>query len=222
MLNEEGENNVTTIRKYITLIIVLLLAALGISLQLKAAIGVAPFDALNLSVSYVFDLRVGDVVMLINVIFVIGQILILKRETDWTIFMQFIIGILLGQFVNFFSYVIFDQWVVENYILRLLLLIGGALWVPIFIGSVMVLDLVTMPVENLAMVLSNEIPFSFGQIRQFMDITFVVLSLVLTVVFSDPLTIREGTIISALTFGPLLSFYMPKIEVLFKKWRLIQ
>lgn len=203
------------------LIIVLLLAAMGISLQMKAIIGVAPFDALNQTISFVTGIRVGDVVTFVQVGFVIAQILLLRKDTNWRIFLQVFVGLLLGQFVNLFYYFIFDGLVLENYAIRMVVFILGCLWVPIFIGSVMVLDLVTMPVENFAMVLSNKTDFTFGQVRQAVDIVCVIIALTLTFVFSKPLTIREGTIISALTFGPLLSFYMPKVERQFRKWELI-
>lgn len=212
----------TLVRKYAVLFISLLLAAMGISLQLKAMIGVAPFDALNQSISFVTGLRVGDVVMLVNIGFILLQILILRKETHWKIFLQIIIGVLLGQFVNFFYYFVFNSIVLENYILRLIVFIFGCLWVPFFLGAIMVLDLVTMPVENTAMVLSEKTKYSFGQVRQGLDILFVVLSLALTFIYSESLTIREGTIISALTFGPLFSVYMPKIEQVFARWNLIK
>ena len=199
----------------------LLLAAMGISLQMKAIIGVAPFDALNQTISFVTGIRVGDVVTFVQVGFVIAQILLLRKDTNWRIFLQVFVGLLLGQFVNLFYYFIFDGLVLENYAIRMVVFILGCLWVPIFIGSVMVLDLVTMPVENFAMVLSNKTDFTFGQVRQAVDIVCVIIALTLTFVFSKPLTIREGTIISALTFGPLLSFYMPKVERQFRKWELI-
>lgn len=210
-----------TLRKYFALVIILLLAAVGISLQMTAAVGIAPFDALNQTLSFVSDIRVGDVVTLVNVGFVIAQVLLLRKDTTWRIFLQFFVGLLLGQFVNLFYYSLFDGLVLENYVLRMIVFIIGCLWVPIFIGSVMVLDLVTMPIENFAMVLSTKTNFSFGQVRQAVDVICVIIAITLTFMFSVPLTIREGTIISALTFGPLLSFYMPKIEGLFRKWALI-
>lgn len=211
----------STLRKVIALVIVLLLAAVGISLQMTAVVGIAPFDALNQTLSFVSGIRVGDVVTIVNVGFVLAQVLLLRKDTTWSIFLQFFVGLLLGQFVNLFYYTVFGGLVLENYFLRMLVFIIGCLWVPIFIGSVMVLDLVTMPVENFAMVLSNKTRFSFGQVRQAIDVICVIVALGLTFIFTVPLTIREGTIISALTFGPLLSFYMPKIEGLFRKWQLI-
>lgn len=211
----------STVRKYLVLIICLLLAAFGISLQMRAAIGVSPFDALNQSISYSTNLRVGDVVTLLQLLFVIIQVVIVKKKTIWKFFLQMIVGFLLGQFINFFYYTIFGQLTVDNYLLKLLLLIGGTLWVPIFIGAIVALDLVTMPLESLSMVISKQVNYSFGQVRQSFDILFVIISIILTFVFSIPMTIREGTIFSALTFGPLLTFYMPKIRPYFEKWHLI-
>lgn len=54
-----------------------------------------------------------------------------------------------------------------------------------------------------------------------MAIICIVVSVLLTFLMAIPFTIREGTIISALTFGPLLSVYMSIIEKTFKKWNLL-
>lgn len=70
--------------------------------------------------------------------------------------------ILLGQFVNFFFYFVFGELVLNNYFLRLLALIAGSLWVPIFVDAIMVLDLVTLLFESFAMVVSYYTNFSLG------------------------------------------------------------
>lgn len=209
-------------KKYTTLIVALFFAAMGISLQLKAMVGVAPFDAFNQTVSFITGQPVGNIVMYVNILFILLQILILRKDTTWQIFLQVIVGVLLGQFVNFFMYFVFDFLVLENYILQIVVFILGCLWVPFFLGAVMVLDLVTMPIENTALIISEKTRFNFGLVRQFVDIIFVVLALILTFVYSEDLTIREGTVISALTFGPLFSVYMPRIEKVFKRWGLIE
>lgn len=211
-----------TTRKFVVLVLSLLLAAFGIGLQIKAAIGLAPFDALNQTLAYLFEIKVGDVVTYLQIFFVVFQVLILRKETKWTILLQVFVGALLGQFVNFFVYNVFGNLVVDSYLLNAMLLAFAAVWTPFFIGSVMVLDLVTMPIESFSMVVSERTKFSFGQIRQFADILFLVASIVITLAYSFTFTIREGTIVSALTFGPLLSVYMPIIEKLFRKWNIIK
>lgn len=212
----------STIRKFIILIVVLLLAAFGIGLQIQAAIGLAPFDAFNQAVAYAIDIRVGDVVSIAQLIFVGAQVLILKKETTWKLLLQVFVGALLGQAINLVLYTVLGGLVVEGYFMRLVLLIIGSLWAPFFIGAIMVLDLVTMPVESFAMVLSKKTNKLFGQVRQYIDIVFLILAVVITLITNEPFTIREGTIVSALTFGPLLNIYMPFIEKYFKKWNIIE
>lgn len=212
----------STIRKFIILIVVLLLAAFGIGLQIQAAIGLAPFDAFNQAVAYAIDIRVGDVVSIAQLIFVGAQVLILKKETTWKLLLQVFVGALLGQAINLVLYTVLGGLVVGGYFMRLLLLIIGSLWAPFFIGAIMVLDLVTMPVESFAMVVSKKTNKLFGQVRQYVDIVFLILAIVITLITNEPFTIREGTIVSALTFGPLLNIYMPIIEKYFKKWNIIE
>lgn len=208
------------LRKFIVLIIALLLAAFGISLQMKAAIGLAPFDAMNQSLAFAFDIRVGDVVTFIQLLFVGLQIVMLRKETNWKVFLQIFVGAVLGQFVNLFFYTILGNFTVESYFLKVLLLLFGAAWVPIFLGAVMVLDLVTMPIESFSMVFANKFNRPFGRVRQIVDIVCLVIAVSVSLLFNEPFTIREGTIISALTFGPLLSIYMPIIEKYFIKWNI--
>lgn len=217
-----------TLKKYLTLVLLLLLASMGTALTLKAAVGVGPFDALNQTLAFVLDgrlgdfsVRVGDVVTVVQLLMVIAQFLILRRNAHWRLLLQVPLSALFGQFINLFFYEVYI-FEVENYIIRVVMLIVGTVWVAFFIGAIMVLDLVTMPVESFAMVLSQSINKDFGRVRQVMDIIFIFISLALTLWFSVPFTIREGTIVSALIFGPCLSLFMPKIEQVFKKWNLVE
>ena len=212
----------STMRKFLILIASLLLAAFGIGLQIQAAIGLAPFDAFNQAVAFAFDFRVGDVVSIAQVLFVGLQVLILKKDVTWKLLLQVFVGALLGQAINLVLFTVLSGLVVEGYFMRAVLLIFGSLWAPFFIGAIMVLDLVTMPVESFAMVVSKRTNKLFGQVRQYVDIVFLIFAIVITLISNEPFTIREGTVISALTFGPLLNVYMPIIKKYFIKWHVIE
>ena len=180
----------STMRKFIILILSLLLAAFGIGLQIQAAIGLAPFDAFNQAVAFAFDFRVGDVVSAAQVLFVGLQVIILKKDVTWKLFLQVFVGALLGQAINLVLFTVLSGLVVEGYFMRLALLIFGSIWTPFFIGAIMVLDLVTMPVESFAMVVSKKTNLLFGQVRQYVDIFFLILAVVITFISSEPFTIR--------------------------------
>lgn len=210
------------LRKYVTLFILLAFAALGISFTMKAAVGLAAFDAFNQTFAYILNARVGDIATIIQIIFVVLQLILLGKKANFRIILQIPLAAVLGQFINLFFYGLLGNIEIEGYVLRLLVFIIAQAIIPFFMGAIMVLDVVTMPVESLSMAISNKINTPFGPTRQGLDVAFIAISLVLTFVFSTPLTIREGTVLGALMFGPLLSFYMPKIEVYFKKWNLIE
>lgn len=211
----------STMRKFIILIAALLLAAFGIGLQIQAAIGLAPFDAFNQSVAFATGIRIGDIVSIAQVLFVVLQVIILKKDVTWKLFLQVFVGALLGQAINLVLFTVLNGLVVEGYFMKVVLLIIGSLWAPFFIGMVMVLNLVTMPIESFAMVVAKKTGKLFGQVRQYVDILFLILAVVITLISNEPFTIREGTIVSALTFGPLLNIYMPIIEKYFIKWNII-
>lgn len=210
------------LKKYISLLIALFLTSMGIALAIKSGVGLAAFDAFNQSLSYTTGARVGDIVMYVQIFFVIVQLLILRKEATWHILLQIPFVIFLGQFINLFVYGVFGNLVLTNYFLRLLVFMFSQVWISFSISIIIVLDLIAMPIENLSLILSRKMTFTFGQIRQSIDILLIVLSLGITLAFSVEFTVREGTLIAAVIFGPLMDFIIPKIEPYFRKWTLIE
>lgn len=208
-------------KRYLALFFSLMLAAMGVSLTMKAAVGVSAFDAFTQTLAYSYDLRVGDMVMLLQAFFLFLQLIILRRKASWTILLQLPLAIILGQFINFFFYRFFNNMVIPSYSVQLLLFLFGQIWVSFFITTIISLDLVTMPVESFSLLLSKRTSYRFGTIRQIIDGLLIGLAFLLTYIYSVPMTVREGTIISALTFGPLVTFFMPKVKRYFMKWNLI-
>lgn len=209
------------IKRYLSLLLFLFLTSMGIGLAIKAKIGLAAFDAFNQTISDTIGLQVGTVVMIVQIFFVFLQIVVLKKEATLKIFLQIPLVILLGQFINFFVYYVFGSLTFDYYIIRLIVFIFSQFWISFFIGTILTIDLIAMPIEHLSLLLSKRSTFSIGQIRQSIDILLILFSLVITFIFSVPLNIREGTLISALVFGPMLGFFMPRIKLYFKKWQLI-
>lgn len=208
-------------KKYLTLLLSLFLASMGIALAIKSGVGLAAFDAFNQTVADTTNMQVGTIVMFVQIFFVFLQIIVLKKEASWKILLQIPFVVLLGQFINLFVYYIFGNLDLTNYFIRLVLFIFSQFWTSFFISIMLVLDLIAMPIENLSLILSKRIPFTLGQIRLAIDVLLIVFSLAITLIFSVPLSIREGTLVSALIFGPMLGVFMPALIPYFNKWELI-
>lgn len=182
------------------------LVGTGVSLCIKANIGVSAVDALNSGVSELTTIKVGTISVLVNVAFVFVQMAIQKREFKLFQLMQIPLSLLIGEVVNVMVYSVLPLITLEEYYMNLLFLILGNLIAALGVGLCTALDFVSFPLESLCMVLSKNTKASFGKIRQSADIIIIAASLALTVLFNGSFFIREGTIVGALLFAPLMNF----------------
>lgn len=199
----------------------IIMVGFGAAVSLKAAIGVGAWDALAQSFSFLTGLKVGTVGMIFNSSCVLGQILILRRNFKWSQLLQVAVSLLLGTVVNFFLYGVLDNFTIASYWLNLLLLVVALVIIAFAVGSVMLLDVVTLALEGLCMAISRVTGKGFAKIRQWADILFILVILALTFGFSLPPTLREGTVISMLIFSPMMGFFMEKMRPVYQRLDLL-
>lgn len=209
------------VRKYIILIVLIVLSGIGAAFSLKAAVGVGAWDAMTQSIAFLTDSKVGTVGIFLNCLCLIGQILILRKEFKSINLLQIPVSLILGLSVNYFLYNILNQFTITNYFINLLILVCSYLYLSIVVSAIMTLNLVTFSLEGFCMAIAQKTNQSFGKIRLIADLFSVTVVVIQTFFFSQPVTLREGTIISMVMFGPLLNYFMPKINKLFKRWELI-
>lgn len=181
------------------------LVSVGVSFCIKAGIGVSAVDAVNSSISELTAIKIGTVSVLVNVSFVFVQIFIQKKEFRLFQLMQIPLSLLIGEVVNLMIYTVLPLIVLEEYYMNLLLLILGNIIAALGVGLCTALDFVSFPLESLCIVISKNTGISFGKIRQSADIIIIGVSVALTVLFNGSLFIREGTIIGAVVFAPLMN-----------------
>ncbi|GAB2491714.1 membrane protein [Alkalibacterium psychrotolerans] len=192
--------------------------ALAITFMLKASVGVGAFDAATQSLSVLSGIRIGTIAMSLNLTFVIGQFIILKKNFGFTRFLQIPLSILIGMLVNFFYYDLFAAVEFSTYAGSMLVYILALILASFSVSMVMTLNLVTFPIESLCLALTKKLPIKFAVIRQLADILFIAVSVGLTFVFGLSPAVREGTVIGMLLFSPLMGFFISKVHpVLTKK-----
>lgn len=205
-------------RGYALLSISSAIIALAISLMLKASVGVGAFDAFTQSVSLMAGIRIGTVAMTVNLLCVLGQLILLKRDFGFNRLLQIPMSVLVGMLVNFFYYDLLGTAQIENYVTALITFFISLVTVAFSVSMIMTLNLITPPIESFCMELTKSVPLKFSTIRQLVDILCIVVSVVITFTFGFTLPVREGTVIGMLIFAPLLGFFINKIQpVLLKK-----
>lgn len=84
------------IRAYGLLILLTILAGMELALLVKMNVGVAPWDAMALSFSFLTGIKMGTIAIICNYLCVLGQIILLKKEFKKINFLQIPISMLLG------------------------------------------------------------------------------------------------------------------------------
>lgn len=80
-------------------------------------------------------------------------------------------------------------------------------------GCTLVLEthLMRTPMEGCIQLLADKMGTTMGRLRQKIDIALVLVSVLLTLLFHTDWSLREGTIIAALIFGPAMDFWKARV-----------
>lgn len=197
-----------TCRKLLALLVSIGLDALGLSMMMKAGIGIGPWDSMSQSLSLITGIEVGTVGMLLNFACIAFQILILKRDFRKIQLLQIALSFVLGILINFFYYGVLGDVVMLNYWMRLAFLLSGCVIVSFSVGAIMNIDLVTCAVEGACMAFSEKRHLVFYKVRLFLDFAVIIVSLAQALIFRSELTVREGTVITMLIFSPVMNVFM--------------
>nr|WP_263326912.1 hypothetical protein [Neobacillus sp. Marseille-Q6967] len=209
------------LKRIFLLSILVIIVGIGASLTLKVAIGVGAYDALAQSISYLSGIKVGTIGMILNNFCVLGQWLLLRKDFNFRHLLQVPVSILIGVVVNFVFYDVLGSITIDSYIMKLMLLFVALIVLAFALAAVMVLDVVTFPLEGFCIALAKKAKWKFVVVRQSANILSILLVLLLTFGLSLPLTLREGTIIGMLFFAPLMGYFMKRIQPILRKLELI-
>ena len=210
-----------TIHKVFIVAISVIFLGIGVSIALKVDVGVGAWDALSQSISRVINIKVGTIAMMLNISCVLIQLLLLKKEFKIKHVLQILVAILLGIVVNFILYEVLSNFTVNNYFIKILLLLVAYIICAISVSVIMAINFVSLPLEGCCIVISARINKKFGTLRQVVDIISIIIALSISLIFNQRLPVREGTIIGMIIFGPMLDFFMKIMMPTLKKLDLV-
>jgi len=195
------------LKKIASTILGILLIYGSVAFALKAGIGVMPVDAAITSIATLIGMKVGTFSMLFHGSFFLGQIAMEKKNFRKTEFLQILYIVFGGSVLNFFLYTVLKNVTFSFYPLRVIVCVM-AFFVSAF-GCTLVLEthLMRTPMEGCIQMIADRIGTTMGKLRQKIDVVLVLLCVAITLIFGVEWTLREGTIIAALLFGPMMDFW---------------
>lgn len=204
----------------IILLIGLYIMSLGIAFSIKAALGTSPISSVPYVASTISGLSVGATTIIINLVFILIQILLLRKKYDLFQLFQIPALILFGLMIDFSAYLIKDI-TYTNYFHQWALCILGIILVGLGVSIEVMAKLVTTPGEGVVLAICKIFPSKFGNTKMAFDIFLVAVSIVTVLSFLGHLEgVREGTIAGAVFVGLLAKQFSKPLKALEEKYLL--
>lgn len=189
-------------KRYLLLLAGLSIMAFGVAFSIKASLGTSPISSVPYVVSLFAPLTVGTATIVMHCVFILLQILILRRKYHPIQLMQLPVAVFFGYLTDFGVWAVrgihcstyWQQWIV---CLIGILLVAAGVSLEVKAGVVVLAG------EGVVLAICKVLPkIKFGYMKVGFDVTLVVIACILSFTFTGHLQgVREGTVAAALLVG---------------------
>lgn len=201
------------VRRYLLFIISLSCTAMGISLAVKGGLGTSPISSVAYALSLNVPVSLGYLLFGWNMVLLILQIIILRKDFQKIQLMQIPLSLIFGWFTDFAKFIISADEVPESYISKLLFTVLGTVIVASGVTLSVIANVVLNSGEGMVKAVSDKLKIKFGNVKIAFDICCVILAAVISLIMAHKLQgVREGTLIAAVFTGIIVKILMKFIN----------
>ena len=205
------------LKRYLLLLIGLSIMAFGVAFSIKASLGTSPISSVPYVISLFTPLTVGTATITMHCVFILLQILILRKNYHPIQLMQLPVAFFFGYLTDF------GVWAVQGitcntYWQQWIVCLIGILLVAVGVSFEVKAGVVVLAGEGVVLAICKVLPkVKFGYMKVGFDVTLVVIACVLSIVFTGRLQgVREGTVAAALLVGLIAK----QLGKLLARWKL--
>ena len=190
------------LKRYLLLLAGLSIMAFGVAFSIKASLGTSPISSVPFVVSLFTPLTVGTATITMHCVFILMQILILRKDYHLIQLMQLPVAFFFGYLTDL------GVWAVQGiscntYWQQWIVCLIGILLVAVGVSFEVKAGVVVLAGEGVVLAVCKVLPkIKFGYMKVGFDVTLVVIACILSFVFTGHLQgVREGTVAAALLVG---------------------
>lgn len=204
-----------TIKRFLVMIIGLIVTALGLAVCVRADLGISPITTLAYALNRAFPtLSLGTFVFFQHIVFFILTVVLLRKDFKPFQLLQLPCSFLFGYFVDFWE-ILLRGLVFHSYIARILLLLVGC----VIVGLGFSLSFTSRVALEANTAFLNAFSLRIGKpystLKTLTDVLIVVMAAVVGLIFLRAIVgIREGTVVAALIVGPIAGFFNKRLAKL--------
>ena len=210
------KTHIYIIRRYLLLLAGLAIMAFGVAFSIKASLGTSPISSVPYVVSLFAPLTVGTATIIMHCVFILLQILILRKKYHPIQLMQLPVAFFFGYLTDF------GVWAVQgitcdHYLQQWMVCLIGIFLVAVGVSLEVKAGVVVLAGEGVVLAICKVLPVKFGYMKVGFDVTLVAVACVLSFVFTGRLQgVREGTVAAALLVGLIAK----QLGKMLSKWKL--
>ncbi|WP_118179338.1 YczE/YyaS/YitT family protein [Paraburkholderia phosphatilytica] len=195
-------------RRWITYIVGIYVLTLGISLAIRAGIGISPQSSLTRTMTLVYrPLSQGTYNFMLELFMLFLTFLVLRKDFRLKQFASLIPAFVLASCLDL-NLMLTRPIVIDEYWHKLALLACADALLAFGLFLMIRANLVLMPIDMFVNTLFNRMGWKWGNIKTTFDCTLLVVSATIGLLFlGKPEFIREGTFMNAILVGQYIKLY---------------
>lgn len=180
--------------------------ALGVAISRSTGLGTSPISAVPNVLSYLTSITIGQWTMIVNMLFVVVQIVLLRKQFQPIQLLQVPATALFSWFIDFF--VPYAEMVPQpNYFSHVLVLCVAMVVTALGVFLEVRAALIPLPGEGVSVTVSKVFSIPFHKCKVGFDMTCVVTGVIISIAVIHGLVgVREGTIFVAIFTGYVVHF----------------
>ena len=196
-------DNIKSIKRWLFLVAGLFIMAFGVAFSIKGNLGTSPISSLPYVTGQISGLTVGTTTIILHCVLILLQILILRKRYDWIQLLQlpiaFVFGLMTDLAVGALAFLhpagYAQQWMICGI---------GILLVAVGVSFEVTANVIVLAGEGFVLAVCKVCPIKFGTMKVVFDVSLVVISCILSVVFLHGIYgVREGTVAAAILVGSI-------------------
>ncbi|MDD4688618.1 MAG: DUF6198 family protein [Eubacteriales bacterium] len=195
-----------TVKRYILFLVGMFFISCGVAIAKHSELGVTTISSVANVVSIKFDfISIGSWIFIWNMILIMVQMAILRKDFKSMDFMQIGVAFTLG-YATDLCLLFVSLIPLPNYYARLATVIVGIIVLSFGISITFIADTLLNAAEAFVKVIGLKTGKNLGNIKMALDASTVSLAIILSLIFFDGqvIGVREGTIIAVFLIGPIV------------------
>lgn len=211
-----GQHGNSIVLRYIAFFVGLVINSFGVVLITEASLGTSPISSLPYVLSLRFTaLSFGMTTFIVNAVFILIQALLLRRDFEPILLLQFVADFLFSAFIDM-SEMLLSWYSPTTLGAQIAGVVLGSAILAVGVSIEVAPNVVVVPGEGTVRVIARVSGVRFGTVKNCFDLSLVAIALVLSFAFfGDIEGLGAGTVISALLVGQIVNLanaHLPIVE----------